>query len=218
MRGTSGPIWLFDLDNTLHNASAHIFPHINRCMTTYMQTHLGLTADDANTLRVRYWRQYGATLSGLMRHHGTDPRHFLAATHRFERLHQLVVFERALRAMLAHLPGRKILFSNGPRDYACAVLDAMGIHHLFDAVCGIEQMHFQPKPRIAAFRHLLHDHRLQAHRCILVEDTPENLRTAKRLGMRTVLVGRQLRVPAYVDLRVSSILALRRAAGRLRPH
>ena len=35
-------MWVFDLDNTLHNASPHIFPQINRAMTTYMQTHLGL--------------------------------------------------------------------------------------------------------------------------------------------------------------------------------
>ena len=26
-------VWLFDLDNTLHDASPHIFPHINRSMT-----------------------------------------------------------------------------------------------------------------------------------------------------------------------------------------
>ena len=35
-------VWVFDLDNTLHNASPHIFPHINRAMTAYLQAHLGL--------------------------------------------------------------------------------------------------------------------------------------------------------------------------------
>ena len=25
--------WIFDLDNTLHDATPHIFPHINRSMT-----------------------------------------------------------------------------------------------------------------------------------------------------------------------------------------
>ena len=25
--------WIFDLDNTLHNATVHIFPRINRAMT-----------------------------------------------------------------------------------------------------------------------------------------------------------------------------------------
>ena len=39
----ASPVWLFDLDNTLHNASAHIFPHINRSMTAYLERHLPAT-------------------------------------------------------------------------------------------------------------------------------------------------------------------------------
>lgn len=218
MRGSSAAptVWLFDLDNTLHNASAHIFPHINRSMTAYLAQHLALSADEANALRIHYWRRYGATLTGLMRHHGTDPRHFLAATHRFERLHHMMVFERALRSMLRRLPGRRIVFSNGPQEYAESVLQAMGVRRLFDRVYGVEQMRFHPKPAVQGFRHLLQDHRLDPRRCVLVEDSAMNLRTAKRLGMRTVLVGRGLGKPAYVDFRITSILDLRRLAGHLR--
>ena len=56
------PIWIFDLDNTLHHASAAIFPHLNRQMTAYLMRHLALDETEANALRVRYWRAYGATL------------------------------------------------------------------------------------------------------------------------------------------------------------
>lgn len=90
------PVWLFDLDNTLHNASPHIFPHINRSMTAYLMQHLELDEPAANRLRVDYWRRYGATLLGLMRHHGTDPRHFLHDTHQFPDLARMVVFDNAL--------------------------------------------------------------------------------------------------------------------------
>ncbi len=209
------PVWLFDLDNTLHNASAHIFPHINRSMTDYLERHLTLDRAEANALRLHYWRRYGATLTGLVRHHGTDPRHFLAETHRFERLHELMVFDRGLRSLLVRLPGPKIVFSNGPSDYAEAVLQAMGVRRHFNEVFAIEQMRFEPKPGIKAFRHLIEDHRLDARRCVLVEDSAENLRTAKRLGMKTVLVSRGLKQPAHVDIKIASILDLRRAAGRL---
>ena len=116
-------VWVFDLDNTLHNASPHIFPHINRAMTTYLQTHLGLDAAGAGELRQHYWQRYGATLIGLMRNHATDPRHFLRATHDFSALDKMVVREPALRATLAHLPGRKLVFSNAPVHYAHAVLE-----------------------------------------------------------------------------------------------
>ena len=206
----NAPVWLFDLDNTLHNASPHIFPHINRSMTRYLEQHLGLTLDEANALRMQYWHRYGATMLGLMRHHGTDPDHFLVETHRFDRLHEMMVFERALHGLLRRLPGRKIVFSNGPRHYAEAVLEVMGIRRFFIDVYAVEQMRFHPKPGLKAFHHLLKDHRLQASRCILVEDSAENLRSAKRLGMKTVWISRSLRQPAYVDVRLPSVLGLAR--------
>jgi putative hydrolase of the HAD superfamily len=205
------PVWLFDLDNTLHNASPHIFPHINRSMTAYLEQHLSLEREAANALRMDYWQRYGATLLGLMRHHGTDPGHFLRETHHFDSLHRMVVFERALAGMLRRLPGRKIVFSNGPQAYAAAVLELIGVRRCFAAVFGIEQMRFQPKPGRPAYRQLLRDHRLIAERCIMVEDSAENLRTAKLLGMRTVWVSRSLRRPPYVDIKIPAILDLPRA-------
>jgi FMN phosphatase YigB (HAD superfamily) len=43
MPAMTAPVaWIFDLDNTLHNASPHIFPHINRAMNAYLQQHLQL--------------------------------------------------------------------------------------------------------------------------------------------------------------------------------
>lgn len=208
------PVWLFDLDNTLHDASPHIFPHINRSMTAYLEQHLTLDQAAANALRVAYWKRYGATLLGLMRHHGTDPHHFLAETHRFESLADLMVFPRALKSMLHCLPGMKIVFSNGPRAYAESVVGVMGLRNLFHDVFGIEDMGFHPKPGIRAYRHLLRAHHLDPRRCILVEDTADNLRTAKRLGMRTVWVSASLRRPAYVDYQLPSVLALKRLGLR----
>src|SRR5574339_429060 len=92
--------WIFDLDNTLHDATPHIFPHINRAMTAYMQAHLGLDEAAAGELRQHYWQRYGATLLGLMRHHDTDPRHFLWHTHQFPDLRRMLVREPRLRGTL----------------------------------------------------------------------------------------------------------------------
>ena len=207
--------WVFDLDNTLHNASPHIFPHINRSMTAYLQQHLRLSEEDAGNLRAHYWHRYGATLLGLMRHHGTDPDHFLRETHAFPDLSNMVVFERGLGAMLRRLPGRKLVLSNAPRAYASAVLQLMGIEGHFDAVHCIESTGYQPKPSLAAFHSLLRAHGLIARRCVMVEDSRDNLRPAKRLGMKTVWVTRESRAPAYVDLKTASVLALPRLLGRL---
>ena len=215
MRKAAARVWLFDLDNTLHNASPHIFPHINRSMVEYIRDHLGVDEDEATRLRQDYWQRYGATLTGLMRHHGTDPQHFLWHTHQFPDLKHMLVLERGLKAMLRRLPGRKIVFSNAPLRYSKAVLELAGIRACFAAVYSVERIRFQPKPAVAGFRHLLRSERLPAHRCIMVEDSLANLRTAKRLGMKTVWVSGSTRQPAFVDLRLVSILDLRCHLQRL---
>ena len=215
LRGGASRVWLFDLDNTLHDARPHIFPHINRSMTDYLATVLGLMPEQAGLLRLDYWRRYGATLTGMMRHHGTDPHHFLSQTHAFPNLPRMLVFERAVKAMLRRLPGRKIVFSNAPRHYAEAVLGLMGVRPLFDAVYAIEHLGFRPKPDIRGFKRLLKAERLTPARCVMVEDTAENLRTAKALGMKTVLVGRTAKLPCWVDLRLQSVLELPRRLGEL---
>ena len=179
------PVWLFDLDNTLHDATPHIFPHINRAMRQYIERHLAVDTDEANRIRQDYWRRYGATLLGLMRH--------------------------ALR----RLAGRKIVFSNGPRHYAEAVLDITGLRHEFDALYAVEDVRFQPKPSLAGFRRLLSAERLDPRRCIMVEDSLENLISAKRLGMKTVWVSTGLRQSPFVDVKISSVTQLPQRCAQL---
>ena len=204
-------VWIFDLDNTLHNARPHIFPHINRAMTEYLQTELGLDAEAASELRRKYWMRYGATLLGLIRHHGTDPRDFLHRTHQFPDLARMLVREPQLRATLRRLPGRKLVFSNAPVNYSRAVLKALAIDDLFNAVFCIERTRFRPKPDTHGFLRLIRANRLRAPRCIMVEDMLANLRAAKNLGMRTVWVTREKRAPAYVDLKIARLADLRHA-------
>lgn len=208
-------IWVFDLDNTLHNASAHVFPHINRGMTEYLARTLDLDEQAASDLRVYYWQRYGATLSGMVKHHGTDPEHFLRHTHQFPELHKQVLRERGLRHALLQLPGRKLLYSNGPQHYARAVLELLRVDDLFDDVFAIEQARYRPKPEMAGFMRFIKKHRLNPARCVMVEDSAENLKMAKRLGMCTVLVGAAARRPDYVDVKIRNVLELPRAISRL---
>ncbi len=209
------PIWVFDLDNTLHDATPHIFPHINRSMTAYLQQHLGLDEQAAGELRVHYWQRYGATLSGMMRHHGTRPDHFLWHTHQFPELPGMVLRVPRLRHVLKRLPGKKLVFSNAPQHYARAVLKLLRIDDLFDDVFAIEHAHYRPKPQLAGFVRLLNKHRLNPAQCVMVEDSAENLQAAKRLGMRTVWVNDTPRSPAYVDVKIRDVMELPRALPRL---
>jgi putative hydrolase of the HAD superfamily len=211
----SGPTWIFDLDNTLHDADPHIFPHLNRSMTAYLERYLGLDTQSASALRVQYWLRYGATLLGLMRHHDVDPHHFLWETHQFPELQRMVLRHPLLRSVLTRLPGRKLVFSNSPVHYSRAVLEVLRVADLFDDVFSIEHTRFQPKPDPAGFQRLLRKHRLHPRRCVMVEDNLDNLRTAKRLGMKTVWVGPSSRAPACVDVNIRDVCHLPRALQHL---
>lgn len=183
-------VWLFDLDNTLHDCSRHIFKRIDSNMSTLMMQWLNLDRETADALRLDYWMRYGATAIGLERHHGIPASNFIDAAHDFD-VAGLVHAERGLARKLAKLPGRKILLTNAPERYARAVLRSLGILHHFEMLWSIDHMRLQgrlkTKPSVAMMRQLLARLRVPAERVVLVDDTFKNLRSAKSVGMRTVL-------------------------------
>ncbi|OIR06661.1 pyrophosphatase PpaX [mine drainage metagenome] len=201
-------IWIFDLDDTLHNASSHIFPVMNRAMTQYIMDTLALDEAEAHTLRQHYWQIYGATLKGLMRHHNTNPHHFLHATHQLTQLPEMVRQVKRLRHMLQSLAGRKVIFTNAPQSYALRVLDLLGISDCFELVFSVESAQFHAKPSVRGFQMLLKTINAKASDCIMLEDNLAALMTAKRLGMKTIWISSQLKKPNFVDYRLSTVLAL----------
>jgi putative hydrolase of the HAD superfamily len=220
------PTFFFDLDNTLHDASHAIFGQINVRMTAYVREHLGLSEAEANALRERYWHRYGATLMGLVRHHGVRADHFLHTTHDID-LPALMRAERGLVRLFARLPGRKVLLTNAPDVYAAAVLRHLGLHAHLARRYTIETMRvhgsYRPKPSRNMLRNVLARERVRGAQAVLIEDTAVNLKAARALGLRTVLVthgsqvaGRRRARAAYVDLRVRSVLDMPRRLPALR--
>jgi len=234
----SAPVWLFDLDNTLHDASHAIFPAITARMTRYIADLLGdgitpASLEVADATRAAYWLRYGATLLGLIKHHQVHAADFLRETHRIGDLTTLIRAERGLGKLLRALPGRKILLTNGPLSYSRDVLRLLGLQRQFSAHIAIESMQvhgrLQPKPSKLMLRRLMRKQGIQAGRCILVEDTLANLRNAKMLGLRTVWITQYLRQrgaaagmpkrqnrPSFVDVKVKSVKHLPTRLNQLR--
>lgn len=127
-------LWLFDLDNTLHDTSHAIFPLIDRGMTEAVAETLAVDEATANRLRAEYWRRYGATVIGLVRHHGVDADAFLHRSHNFE-VAPLVRAETALADKLRRLPGRKVLLTNVP--IMLGVIAAFGVDKRSNIAAGI---------------------------------------------------------------------------------
>jgi putative hydrolase of the HAD superfamily len=190
------PVWLFDLDNTLHDASHAAFGELHVAMGEYVAGALGVDADEAARLREQYWHRYGATLLGLVRHHGVRAEHFLRETHRLPGLESRVRTSAHDRAALARLPGRKFVLTNAPRAYALRVLAALRLDRQFEAVIPIEAMtmfgDLRPKPDARMLRRVAARLGVAPSRCVLVEDTLVHLKAANSIGMRTVWMQRYL--------------------------
>jgi putative hydrolase of the HAD superfamily len=226
---SSAPIWLFDLDNTLHDASHAIFPAIHQNMNAYLAQVLGANGQPASdehvsATRESYLRRYGATVLGMMKHHAVVPAQFQAVVHRLPELAEMIRAERGLARLLRRLPGKKILFTNAPFRYSRDVLSHLGLHRHFDEHISIESMwvhrQLRPKPSKVLLRKFLSRQGLVAGRCILVEDTQANLKSAKALGMRTVWVTQYLKTQglrgaSHLDVRVKSVRQLPQQVPRL---
>lgn len=178
--------WIFDLDNTLYPPQMALFPQIETRMTAYVMRLLDIEQDHADHLRRDYWRRHGTTLAGLMAEHAIDPLAYLGEVHDID----FTVLTPApdLAAAIDALPGRKIVHTNADSTYARKVLKARGLD-MFEAVYGVEETHFHPKPQHAAFEAVRALDGYNPLRAAFFEDDPRNLAVPHDWGMRTVLVG-----------------------------
>lgn len=179
--------WVFDLDQTLYPPAIRLFDQIEARMTTYVMREIGMEREAAEHFRDIWWRNHGTTLAGLMENHGIDPDPFLAEVHDIDL--SRVRPDPALAAAIARLPGRRIVYTNGSRGHAERVTAALGLRPLFDALYGIEDAGYRPKPRAEAFGRVFGKDGLDPTRAAMFEDDPRNLAVPHALGMVTVLVG-----------------------------
>ena len=178
--------WGFDLDNTLYPPEMRLFDQIEVRMTQFVMEALGVDADRADHLREYYWKTYGTTLAGLMREHDVDPGPYLSDVHDID--FGVLRPDPGLAAALKALPGRAIVYTNGCVPYAKNVISARGLDGIFDAVYGVENANFLPKPEAGAFDLVFAADGLTPSRAAMFEDEPRNLAVPHTLGMKTVHV------------------------------
>lgn len=188
--------WVFDLDNTLYPPEMRLFDQIEARMTAYVMASLDVDSDHANRLRREYWATYGTTLAGLMAVHALDPEPYLVDVHDID--FSVLTPDPDLRAHIAALPGRRIVYTNGSAPYARRVIEARGLSGLFDAVYGVEDAGYRPKPEAAAFAQVFRRDGLDPARAAMFEDDPRNLTVPHDLGMRTVHVAPERLEAAHI--------------------
>jgi putative hydrolase of the HAD superfamily len=185
--------WVFDLDNTLYPPHCNLFDQVDQRMTSFISELLDLDRTEARALQKDYYKTHGTTLHGLMQVHGVDPHTFLDYVHDID--HSPIEPDPALGSVLAELPGRKLIYTNGSVAHAAAVVNRLGIADHFEETFDIVAAEFEPKPLRGPYERFLSQFDVDPKSSAMFEDLPRNLEVPRALGMVTVLVTGKEKLP-----------------------
>jgi len=176
--------WVFDLDNTIYPAKSNLFVRVAVRITEFVARHFDVPHDEARVIQKDLFQRYGTTMRGLMVEQNLAPDDYLHFVHDIDVSD--LPFEAELDAMLAALPGRKHIFTNGTVPHAENILNAYGIRHHFEHIFDIVGADFVPKPEQQAFDRFMAVTAIDPASAVMIEDMARNLEPAHHLGMRTV--------------------------------
>lgn len=197
---------LCDLDNTLYPRSCGLFHLIEERIKEYLRLRLHLTQEEAAALRRNYLRAYGFTLVGLMKHNRIDPEDYVDFVHQVD-VEGAIGEDRGLARMMSLIPLEKAIVTNSTARHARRVLCSLGVEPFFAHIFDIAFMGYCPKPHRGAFQKVLDHLGVAAEGCLMVDDHPPTVATARALGMTTIYVGVAEQVEA--DYQIEEIKGLK---------
>ena len=173
----------------------------------YLNVRLGIPTTDISPLRKHYFEKYGTTLRGLQIHNQVDSEDFLSFVHDIPVKDYLQPVPD-LRVILQSLPQKRWVFTNADAEHAKRVLAALGITDCFNGIVDIKALAYESKPNSNAYSKALRiSGEPDPYQCVIFDDSPRNLKSAKQLGFFTVLVGRDEMTPE-IDLHLNSFIDL----------
>ncbi len=188
---------LIDLDNTVYPEDSNIFSQIDKKMKEFIAKTLNMSLEEAFKVQKKYFKENGTTLRGLMIHHNLKPRPFLEYVHNINI--STITSNTALSDFLNNYKGKKIIFTNGTKKHALNVLKKVSILKNIDFIFDIENANYIPKPNEITYRKIISQYNLTPSNTVMFDDIPINLKTAKNLGMKTVLIKKELEQNKFFD-------------------
>jgi putative hydrolase of the HAD superfamily len=176
--------WVFDLDNTIYPAATNLFRRVSVRITEFVAAHYQVPADEARVIQKDLFHRYGTTMRGMMTEENIAPKIYLDFVHDIDLTD--LDHDHELDALLARLPGRKHIFTNGTVPHADNILGAYGLRHHFDKIFDIVAADYIPKPESYAFDQFFQQTGINPTGAVMIEDMAANLEPAAARGMRTV--------------------------------
>ena len=198
---------LIDLDNTVYPENSNIFSLIDIRMKSFISKNLNVSLEKSYEIQKKYFMENGTTLKGLMLYHNIKPEPFLNYVHDIDL--SSIQNNPKLIAILKEYKGKKIIFTNGSQDHAIKVLQKVGIKQYINDIFDIIDAEYIPKPDIRTYKKVLKKFNLIPEKTIMIDDLPSNLKTAKELGINTVLINQKHDIKNthnYINLVCSNLL------------
>ena len=201
-------VWIFDLDNTLYSSKTKIFDQIDERMKLFISKKLNISFEKAFTLQKKFYKEYGTTLYGLMKHYNFQPKEFLNFVHDVNL--DKITKNKNLFENIENLPGEKIIYTNGDENYARRVLKKLGIHKLFSYILDIERSNYIPKPIIDPLISFLEEKELILIIVFILKIFKKNLENAHKYGITTIHIKEKdfdnIKSESFIDFRFSSLI------------
>ena len=194
---------IFDVDDTLYDVGTGFTSYRNgEVVQQFMVDHFHFPSlQAAKKVRDQYFAKHHSTAKALTeaQKEGKFPAN--APTFETAKLAEywadnldygkLGAPKNELYEALKDCPLTLVAFSNGPRKYVKRVLEQLGLFDLFgeERLYAVDDVLPHCKPEKEAFETIFKNIGNSApENCVMVEDSMKNIRAAKALGMKTVLI------------------------------
>ena len=202
---------LFDNDGTLYRLLPEFKEEVIKIMVSFLSDKLQLPKEQIMEERKRLIKKYDVESTEFVfgKEYGIDYDEFVNKTYLSVPVEKYgISYDYRLRALLQNIALPKSILTNNPSPFAKKVVATLGIEDLFDNIIGSRELSSQPKPDVAAFKKAINITGYDPRKTAFVDDVPEFHRSAKLLGMTTILVGQKTNQYVYIDSIIENIYEL----------
>lgn len=178
-------LWIFDFDLTLYDFSEiSVLQSMDQPMNDFLCQELDVEPHESNFIRKFFWKKYGTTLAGLRVEFNTHPDDFFDHIHSH---HNIVLpkFNPMTQEVLESIDSLKWIFTNGRRDWAIQGVQSIGIEQHFAKIIDLSDSDWLGKPHLKSYQYV-QNMVPPGKQVIFLDDSYDNLMTAKELGWKTV--------------------------------
>lgn len=186
------PVFFFDIDNCLYPRSTKVLNLMSDLIDKYFEDHLSLSQHDANRLHMRYYKDYGLAIEGLVRYHKVDPLEYNRKVDDALPLENIIRPDPQLRKLLEDIDRNKVrlwLFTNAYITHGKRVVKLLEVDDLFEGItyCDYGAEKFICKPNKEMYAKAMKEAGVAAMSdCYFVDDSHINVKAAQALGWTAV--------------------------------